>query len=110
MDMDKDVLQAALARAITDSVTPEVQKEVFRNALTGFLFRADTRGDSSPISEAFKRALQDATIAVARDVVAQPENRMRIVEAVKAGLDEALKDQKLVESITTKFIRALGGW
>ena len=107
MEVDKDVLQAALARAITDSVTPEVQREVFQKAMTNFLFRADSRGESAPITEAFKRALQQATETLAKEIVMSPDNRAKIAKAVQDGLDDAMKSRTFIDNISARIASSM---
>lgn len=116
MELDKDVLQAALARAITDSVTPEVQREVFQ-AMTNYLFRAvgDThRGEKSVITavitDAFQRALADATREMARAVVAEPENQKRIKETIQKAFEMALDTRALQERLAEKFVKSINGY
>jgi hypothetical protein len=110
MEVDKDVLQAALARAITESVTPEVQQKVFQSAMEQFLFRVDTRGSggSSVISEAFKRALEEATRDMARKIVNEPENAERIRASVQAAFEEELASPTFLVKVREKITRGFG--
>jgi hypothetical protein len=93
MEVTGDALQAALARAITDSVTPEMQKEIFAKAMGQFLFNTDTRrGETPPITAAFQDALRLATKELANKIVNEPENQARITDVIRAAFDEVMKD------------------
>jgi 4-hydroxy-L-threonine phosphate dehydrogenase PdxA len=109
---EKDLLQAALAKAITDAVPPEVQKGVFQKALQNHLFYSDDgrHGNGAVLTDIFKRALDDATRSIAHAIVSQPENEARIREAIQAGLEDALKDGALRKRIGERIIRGIQGW
>ncbi|HEY5022465.1 MAG TPA: hypothetical protein VII30_08270, partial [Gemmatimonadaceae bacterium] len=100
MEVSGDALQAALARAITDSVTPEMQKEIFAKAMGQFLFNADTRrGEVPPITSAFQDALRLATKELANKIVNEPENQTRISDVIRAAFDETMSDPATVTKL-----------
>jgi hypothetical protein len=107
---DKDILQAALAKAITEAVSPEVRKEVFQKAMTNYLFRAAGDTPRSVITDAFQRALDDATREMARAVVAEPENQKRIRETIQKALEMALDTRALQERLAEKFVKSINGY
>ncbi|HEV8658918.1 MAG TPA: hypothetical protein VGS96_09820 [Thermoanaerobaculia bacterium] len=111
MEVDKDVLQVALARAITDSFTPEIKEKVIRQAIEHHLFEVDRRhnsGGESPISGAFKNALNDATREMARLVVNDPANTEKIKGAIQRALDEALADVSFIEKLKERLVSGMG--
>lgn len=106
MQVDKDVLQAALARAITDSVTPEVQKEVFKQAIEQHLFRTRD-GSKGVLSESFERALNEATANLAREIVSQPENTQKIREMLQQAFDDTMGSESFLAKIREKMMQWL---
>jgi len=108
MEINSDILTAALAKAVADSVSTELQQEIFAKALHLHLFVENQRdGGRSVIKDAFTKALNQVTEQLAVDVVAEPENRARIEAAFRAALDLALKDGALVERIANKMTGSL---
>ena len=105
MEVSGDALQAALARAITDSVTPEMQKEIFAKAMGQFLFNADTRrGEMPPITAAFQDALRIATKEMANKIVNEPENQERIRGVVQTAFDETMNDPATATKLRGLFV------
>ncbi len=103
MAVDNQMLQAALAKAITDSVTPEIQQGVFRDAIQEYLFHgADKQGK---LKDAFERALADAAVTVARAIVEMPENRNRLQAAMQAHFEETLRTPVMLNKLLTTKIR-----
>ena len=107
MQVEGDVLQAALARAILDSVPSEMQKEVFRKALEAYLFHKDRVGETSPVQHAFKMALDRATQDLAMEVVNEPENRERIKQAFRESFDQMLSSGEFTEKAVQKMVGSL---
>jgi len=107
MEVDQNVLQVALAKAISEAVPADMQKEIFTKALYEHLFKPNRNGDS-PVSEAFQRALNDATKELAQEVVRDPENMRKVKEVVQSALDKALTDGSLLTKITGKFSNSFG--
>jgi hypothetical protein len=103
----KDVLSVALAKAITDSVSVEMQKEIFSRALYDHLFYETKEGRVSPLKEAFARALNEASVEQARLVMADPANLAKVRDAFQTALDTALTDGSLVKKMTEKMVSAL---
>lgn len=112
MDVNGDALQAALARAVMDSVSAEMQKEIFQKALEQHLFsdRSNRDRNESVISHAFKRALDQATHKLAEAVVHHPDNKLRIEAAMQKALEEALEEDRFAELIKNRLVRAFGGY
>jgi hypothetical protein len=105
MEVSGDALQAALARAITDSVTPEMQKEIFAKAMGQFLFNADTRrGETPPITAAFQTALRLATQELANKIVNEPENHARIRRVIEAAFNETIDDPATATKLRGLFV------
>ena len=103
----KDVLSVALAKAITDSVPVEMQKEIFSRALYDHLFQEAKEGRSSPLKEAFARALNEATNEQARLIMADPANLAKVREAFQAAFDASLANGSLVKIMSDKMVSAL---
>jgi hypothetical protein len=108
VDMNQDVLQAALAEAITKAVTPDMRNEVFVTAVREFLFRTDrSRQGPAPLTEAFDRALRDVVVNVAEEMLKEPETYNRVREFYRAAIDKTLSDPNVAETLTRKIIHAL---
>ncbi len=105
MEVDRDILQVALSKAITEAVPPEMQKEIFSRALHEHLFKTNRDG-RSPISEAFQRALDDATRDLAREIVRDPENMIRVKDTIHSSLTEALESKSLFDKVLNKLLSA----
>lgn len=108
MEPTKDaLLQAALARALVDAVSPEIQREVFKEAISNFLFRVDDHGKGI-LKDSFERALKDAVGMIAREIVATPEYRKKMDAMMHVAMDEALKEEAFVKVIKDRLVRAVG--
>jgi len=107
MEIDREVLQIALARAITEAVTPQMQKEIFAKAMHEHLFKS-TSFDKSPISQAFQRALDEATRDIAREVVREPENLKQIHAVMRKSVESAIESPAFMEDIAKKITRGFG--
>src|SRR5690348_9202564 len=107
MEVSGDALQAALARAITDAITPEAQKQIFEKAMLEYLFHKDSRSATTPLTDAFKKALNDATATVAQQIVNEPENRAKIATAFQEAFDQVQPTlvAALVKKLTPRY-----GW
>ena len=106
MEVSGDVLQAALAQAITNAVPAEMQTEIFTRALKEYLFTAG-RGEKSPISTAFQEALKRATSDMATAVVNSPENGPRIRAFMQSCFEEALQDKDFMGRIVKQFANSI---
>src|ERR1700675_4934182 len=108
--VDKDVLQAALARALADSVTPEVQGRVLKEAILAYLFtpqrEAYSGKEQTPLSKAFQKALDAVTLQCARELFAQPESKKKIEDALRSAFDKALADPAIVDKTAEKMLSA----
>jgi hypothetical protein len=103
MDQSKEmILQTALAKALVDAVTPEMQKEVFKEAICEFLFRVDRDGKGA-LQDSFQRALNDATREIAVQMVHQPDILERIKQSVRTAIETALEDRTFIERIQKKL-------
>lgn len=108
MQVDPNILQVALAKAITDAVPPEMQKEIFARALHDHLFHASRNSDKSPISDSFQRALNDATRALANEIVNEPENKAKVKATIQKAFDQSLESGNLLQKICDKFTGSFG--
>jgi len=107
MQVDQNVLQIALAEALTKSVPPEMQKEIFSRAMYEYLFAPKRGTDKSPVSEAFQRALDEATREIAKQVINEPENLKLIKETIRQGLVGSLENKVLLDKIVTRITNAI---
>jgi hypothetical protein len=107
--VDQGVLQAALARALADSVTPEVQRQVLEQGLMHYLFAPRkelyTGKETTPLSEAFQKALDAVGLQLAKEVVALPENRAKLTAAVQASFDKAVNSEVVTEKLSDMFVK-----
>lgn len=103
----KDVLSVALAKAITDSVSVEMQKEIFSRALYDHLFQEAKDGRTSPLKDAFARALNEATNEQAKLIMADPANVAKVRAAFQAAFEAVLVDGSLVKKMSDKIVSAL---
>ena len=103
---DPNLLQAVLAKAVLDAVPQAVRDDVFRKALEEHLFRMDDRGNS-PLSETFRKSLDEAVRRLAQDVVEAPENMEKIREFMQSAFDAALDDPVFVKVLKDKLTSAL---
>lgn len=105
MEVSGDVLQAALAKAITESITPDVRDAVIAKALQQHLFYEDKRnGNASVITETFKRALNDATSELAKEVVSRPENNERLRVSIQEAFEATISDKAFIAKISEKMM------
>ena len=106
--VDPQLLQAALAKALTESVTPEVSKKLLEEAMLAYLFTSRrepySNKEATPLSDAFQKALDAATKTIAAEVLALPENKAKLVAAMQSGFDVAIKDTVVTEKLAEKMI------
>lgn len=107
MSIEKDVLQGALAQAITNAIDNEAREKIFRGALIEHLFAEPRGGGNNVLTSAFERALNDATAKLAQEIVNEPENRERIRESFRKALDNKLSNDELVSKIGDKLMQWL---
>jgi hypothetical protein len=110
MEVDKDLLQVALAKAISESVPPEMQKEIFAQALAKHLFNAGSNSKESVISTTFQQALNKATADLAHSIVNSSENIPRIKEIMQKAMMDFLDDPNTVRKMTEKFVSGFSRW
>jgi UTP:GlnB (protein PII) uridylyltransferase len=110
MEVDKDLLQVALAKAISESVPPEMQKEIFAQALAKHLFNTGSNSKESVISSTFQQALNKATAELAHEIVNSPENVPRIRDIMQKAMIAFLDDPNTVRKITEKFVSGFSRW
>jgi uncharacterized protein HemX len=113
MKIDSEALNLALAQAVMNAFTPEMQTEVFREALRGYLFEpvTDNYGKKpSPLTQAFQKALDNAAYSVAKEFVSQPEQTVRIQAALKEAFDAVIVSPDFKQKVVDKVARAMAGW
>lgn len=109
MNVDPNILQAALAKALTDSVTGEVQSAVLKDAMWSYLFtprklNAYDNKETTPLSSAFEKSLDQVARTVCTEVLSEPENKARLRTAIQAAFEAALLSSVSTEKLTGKFL------
>jgi hypothetical protein len=79
--VDPGILQAALAKALTDSVSGEVQSAVLKEAMWAYLFtprrlNAYDNKETTPLSAAFEKALDAVTRKAVEEVLSEPAHTL----------------------------------
>jgi hypothetical protein len=115
MQVDPKLLEVALARAITDSVSPEDQQKILAQAMHAYLFtktRESYSGkETDPLSEAFKKALDNATHELVKQFLSEPEQKARILDGVRAAFEAALTTTPVIQDkLTERIVRAFSAW
>jgi hypothetical protein len=114
VSLEKDALQAAMARAIVDSVTPEVQREVFQKAILEHLFTVRRDGysgkETTTLSEVFAKALDRAVFAITEKVLNEPDNQEMIVSAVRSAFEQTVVKSALLGKLTERLTRNISNW
>lgn len=109
MIIDKEVLEVALARAITESMTKGEQDKVLAQAMHGYLFTKirsspyDSK-EVDPLSEAFRKALDTATYQLVKDFLDEPEQKTKMRAVVEAAFAMAMTSPVATEKIAEKLL------
>lgn len=107
MEIQVDVLQAALARAVSDSVSKEMQGQIFEKALLDYLFRAE-RGGQTRLHDAFQRALNESAQGMAARLFAAEPWRTKLEDAVRGAIEDALPSIR--EKLAKKLADGIRYW
>ena len=115
MNVDPNVLTVALAKALTDSVTGEVQRDVLQKAMHAYLFtpfkpNSYSNEMTTPLAESFKKAIDAVTGEVVREVLRQPEFRSVIESKVEEAFRATMQSNTAVDKMTEKFLRMFQSW
>jgi mannitol-1-phosphate/altronate dehydrogenase len=106
--VDPQLLQVALARAITDSMSKEDQHVVLAQAMNAYLFTKTREGYSSketdPLSQAFQKALDGATWQLVRDFLNEPAQKERMLAAVRVAFEQAMAAPAVTDKLAEKFL------
>lgn len=99
--LDDNTLKDIIAKSIIDSLTSEKREALIAEALKALLGeKAGDRYDSpTRIQRAFSDAAQGVALDIAKQVLAEPEQRDRIRKLVVDAVDKAL-DVSTYDSIT----------
>lgn len=111
ISLKEDAVRPVIAKAILDSLTPEVRDELLRKSISGLLEPTQgSYGSKNPsiLENAFRQAAQWNAERIVRDVLAEDSPQSALFkQTVLAALDKALADQSLVEHIASAVVKAL---
>jgi hypothetical protein len=107
MDVKSEVLQAAMAKAILDNITPAMQQDMFLQAVHNSLFTiVDTNG-YGPKQTTLQRICSEALKTVSQEIIA---NMLRtpamtaIIEAeIKKGVEVILDEGVIAKAVAEKI-------
>jgi hypothetical protein len=108
VNVDPQLLQVALARAITDSIAKEDQQQILAAAMNHYLFTKVREGynakETDPLSQAFTKALDGATWQLVRDFLDEPAQKERMLAAVRVAFEQAMAAPAVTDKLAEKFL------
>jgi hypothetical protein len=114
VNVDQGVLQTALAKALVDSVTPEMQSQALREAMVGYLYAPQKEPysgkETTPLSRAFEKSLDAAARQACEEVLSQPENQARIKTTLQAAFEQSMSSTLLTEKLVERFLSNFSRW
>jgi hypothetical protein len=112
MEVRTDIMQAAMAKAVLEQITPELQKELFLSAVKTALFEVKDNNGYGPKQTVLERECAEALKIVTREIVLnmlrQPALHQLIEMEVKKGVDAVVSAGTIAEDVTTRLKRAFG--
>ena len=110
MQVDPKLLEVALSKAIIDAVSADDTRAILAQAMHGYLFtktRESYSGkETDPLTEAFRKALDGATLQLVRSFLDEPEQRAAMRAAIEAAFAEAMKSTIVTDKIAEKLLGA----
>lgn len=105
--IDEAAMQAAIATAIMNNVNAEMQKAIFVEAVSSFLFSKDHYSSKTRLSQQFDGALREVAQRLGSQYLDTPEIKEKIDAEVKAALDEILASGEIQKRIKVHLVRAI---
>jgi hypothetical protein len=111
MEIRSDELHAALVDALLKGMTSEVREKVLADAMRAYLFepKKDVYGGktTTPLSEAFQKALDSAARQASIAFLEEPEQKNLIRTKIEESLREAMIRLDFTKTIVERLTNAL---
>jgi hypothetical protein len=107
MDVKSEVLQAAMAKAILDNITPAMQQDMFLQAVQNALFTIEDNRGYGPKQTTLHRICSEALKIVSQEIIANmlrtPAMTAIIEGEVNKGIAEVLAEGVIAKAVADKI-------
>lgn len=114
MEIDTSAMQAAMAKAMMDAVTPELQQQLFLKAVQSALFEVaePNAGYGSPkrtvLQKVCEASLNDVMRQIVKEMLMEPGTQAILVAEVQKGVSQLVASGVVSEKVTDWLRSSIG--